>query len=123
MPLAIAGPGHSFTHVASYEGSQVALEIALGLPMKADWAALPHCTFTDPEVAQVGLTEQQARERFGDATKVIREDFSQNDRAVCEGDDAGFVKLVMKGPPFAGRDDRGPRCGQFAVAMDADYSR
>ena len=48
-----AGP--RLTHVASYEGSNVVLEIALGLPTKVDFRALPRCTYTGPELAQVGV--------------------------------------------------------------------
>ncbi|MCA1661289.1 MAG: FAD-dependent oxidoreductase [Novosphingobium sp.] len=86
-----AGP--RFTHVGSYEGSLVALDIALGLPGKVDWRALPHVTFTDPELAQIGLTEAEARDKHG-RIEVTREDFADNDRAVTEGDCLGFLKLV-----------------------------
>ena len=58
-----AGP--RFTHVAGYEGSLVALQLATGWPAKVDWRALPRVTYTDPELAQIGLTEQEARDRHG----------------------------------------------------------
>ena len=86
-----AGP--RFTHVAGYEGSLVALDVALGLPGKVDWRALPRVTYTDPELAQVGLTEAEARERYG-TVEVVRESFADNDRAVAEGDPRGFLKLI-----------------------------
>lgn len=86
-----AGP--RFTHVSSYEGSLVALDVALGWPGKVDRRALPRVTYTDPELAQVGLTEAEARERYG-AVEVVRQDFAHNDRAVAEGDTRGFLKLV-----------------------------
>ncbi len=86
-----AGP--RFTHVAGYEGSLVALEIALGVPGKADWRALPHVTYTDPELAQIGLTEAEARKQYG-AIDITREDFADNDRAVTDGDTRGFIKLI-----------------------------
>lgn len=90
-------PGPHFTHVSGYEGSNMVLEIGLGLPAKVDYRALPWVTYTDPEVAQVGLTEADARKRYGDDITIWREDFSDNDRAVTEGDTAGFVKLVNHG--------------------------
>ena len=86
-----AGP--RFTHVAGYEGSLVALDIALGVPGKVDWRALPHVTYTTPELAQIGPTEAEARKRHG-KVEVTRVDFADNDRAVTEGDSAGFLKLV-----------------------------
>ena len=86
-----AGP--RFTHVAGYEGALVGLDIALGWPGKVDWRALPHVTYSDPELAQIGLTEAEARDRYG-PVGVTRQDFSDNDRAVTEGDTRGFLKLI-----------------------------
>ena len=86
-----AGP--RFTHVAGYEGALIGIDIALGWPGKVDWRALPHVTYCDPELAQIGLTEAEVRERHGTAD-VTREDFTDNDRAVTEGDTRGFLKLV-----------------------------
>lgn len=85
--------GPRFTHAAGYEGSLVALDVALGLPGKADWRALPHVTYTDPELAQIGLTEGEARRKHG-TVDVTRQDFSHNDRAVTEGDTSGFLKMI-----------------------------
>lgn len=94
--------GPRFTHAAGYEGSLVAVEVALGLPQKADWSALPHCTYTDPQLAQIGLTETEARMRHDSGVKVVREDFADNDRAIAEGEASGFIKLVMKGRKVLG---------------------
>ena len=89
-----AGP--RFTHVAGYEGSLVVLQIALGWPGKVDWRALPRAIYTDPELAQIGLTEAEARAQYAEIT-VTREAFADNDRAVTEGDARGFIKLVRRG--------------------------
>ena len=87
-----AGP--RFTHVAGEEGSIAVLNIALGWPAKVDWArALPSVTYTDPELAQIGPTEAEARQKFA-AVDVERQDFTDNDRAVTEGDTRGFLKLI-----------------------------
>ena len=86
-----AGP--RFTHAAGYEGSLVGLDVALGWPSKVDWRALPHVTYTDPELAQIGLTEAEARERHG-KIMVTKQDFAHDDRAVTEGDTRGFLKLI-----------------------------
>ncbi len=95
-------PGPQFTHVSGYEGSNVVLEIGFGLPSKVDFSALPWVTYTDPEVAQVGITEAQAREKHGGKITVWREDFSHNDRAVTEAERTGFVKVVKKGGKVLG---------------------
>jgi len=57
-----AGP--RFTHVSGYEGSIAVLNIALGWPTNADFRVLPRVTYTDPELAQVGITEAEARSRY-----------------------------------------------------------
>ena len=63
------------------------------MPGKVDWRALPNVTYTAPELAQLGLTDAEARKRH-DKVEVTREDFADNDRAVTEGDNAGFLKIV-----------------------------
>lgn len=107
-----AGP--RFTHVAGYEGSLVALQLATGWPVKVDWSALPRVTYTGPELAQVGLTEAEARERF-DGVAVTREGFADNDRAVTEGDATGFLKLVHRGGKVLGVTIVGSRAGELLL--------
>ena len=107
-----AGP--RFTHVAGYEGSLVVLQIALGLPAKVDWRALPRAIYTDPELAQIGLTEDEARAQFADV-EVTRENFADNDRAVTEGDTRGFVKLVRRGGKVLGVTIVGARAGDLLL--------
>ena len=107
-----AGP--RFTHVAGYEGSLVALDIALGLPGKVDWRALPHVTYTAPELAQIGLTEAEARKQHG-MVEVTREVFTENDRAVTEGDSDGFLKLVRHRGRVVGVTIVGGRAGELLL--------
>lgn len=57
---------------------------------------VPWVTFTDPEVARVGLGEEQARSRFGSEVKVRRWPIEKIDRAVCEDDRNGFIKVLAK---------------------------
>ncbi|GAA0269616.1 FAD-dependent oxidoreductase [Alteraurantiacibacter aestuarii] len=109
--------GPRLTHVSGYEGSNVALEIASGLPTKVDWRALPWCTYTDPEVAQIGMTEEQAREQHGDAVSVVRENFDHNDRAVSEGEVAGHLKLVLKGKKVLGASIVGHNAGELLLPL------
>ena len=107
--------GPRLTHVAGYEGSNVALEITLGLPTKVDWSALPWCTYTSPEVAQVGMTEAEAREAHGDAISVVREGFDHNERAIAEGDTRGHLKVVMKGKKVLGASIVGTNAGEMLL--------
>ncbi|TIX51106.1 dihydrolipoyl dehydrogenase family protein [Alteraurantiacibacter aquimixticola] len=109
--------GPRLTHVSGYEGSNVVLEIATGLPTKVDWKALPWCTYTDPEVAQIGMTEAEAREKHGEAVTVVREDFDHNDRAVSEGEIAGHMKLVMKGKKVIGASIVGHNAGELLLPL------
>ncbi len=107
-----AGP--RFTHVAGYEGSLVALQVATGLPVKVDWRALPRVTYLDPELAQIGLTERDARARHG-SIEVTREDVADNDRAVTEGDSAGFLKLIRARGKVVGVTIVGARAGELLL--------
>ncbi len=109
--------GPRLTHVSGYEGSNVALEISLGVPTKVDWTALPWCTYTAPEVAQVGLTEDQARKQFGDKVRIEREEFAHNDRAVTEGAMQGQLKLVMKGRKLVGASVCGEGAGDMLLPL------
>jgi len=71
------------------------------LPAKVDYAALPRVTYTEPELAQIGLTEAEARTLHGPALTVIREDFSHMDRAITDQTTEGFIKLmIVKGRPL-----------------------
>ncbi len=93
--------GPRFTHVAGYEGSLVVLAVALGWSSKVDWSALPHVTYTDPELAQIGLTETEAG-KCHDGISVTKEDFTHNDRAVTENDATGFIKVIRQGRKVVG---------------------
>ena len=86
--------GYQFTHVAGYEAT-VVLQNALFFPSKkADYRVIPWATFTDPELARVGLTEEQARKRYGDNIYVLKQDFTGVDRAQAEAAISGFAKII-----------------------------
>ncbi len=79
-------------HVASYEG-EVAVENALGHPRQADYHAVPHCIFAQPEIAGVGITEKEAKEgRI--PYKVSKFPFVACGRAVAMGETTGVVKMI-----------------------------
>ncbi|MEN8741739.1 MAG: FAD-dependent oxidoreductase [Phaeobacter gallaeciensis] len=95
----VAG-GLQFTHVAGYHAGVIIRSVLFGLPSKAKTAHIPWATYTDPELAQVGLTEAEARKKHGSKLEIARFDFSHNDRALAERKAKGFIKaMVVKGRP------------------------
>lgn len=95
----VAG-GLQFTHVAGYQAGLVIRQALLGLPAKNRTDHIPWATYTDPELAQVGLTEAQARETHGGNLEVVRFPYSHNDRAIAERKTEGFIKvMVVRGRP------------------------
>jgi len=95
----VAG-GLQFTHVAGYHAGVIIRSMLFGLPSKAKTAHIPWATYTDPELAQVGLTEAQATETHGAALEVVRFDYHHNDRAIAERKTKGFIKvMVVKSRP------------------------
>ena len=92
--------GLQFTHVAGYHAGLVIRSALFGLPAKQRTDHIPWATYTDPELAQVGLTEAQAREEHGQALEVVRFEYSGNDRAIAERKTTGLIKvMVVKGRP------------------------
>lgn len=85
---------YAFTHVAGYEAGVALANAVLRLPRRADYTRVPWCTYTDPEVASVGLNERRAREE-GVAYRVFEERFEDNDRALAEGAAEGKLKLLV----------------------------
>lgn len=100
-----------FSHVAGFQAFEAARNALLpgsgsGRPNPMAWV-----TFTDPEVAQVGLTEAAARSEFGNQMTVARWDLPRVDRAKCDDDEDGFIKLIF--------DDRSRVVGATIVAARA----
>ena len=89
----VAG-GPQFTHIAGYHAGIVIRNVLFRLPAKVDYSALPWVTYTDPELAHVGLTESQAREAHKDVN-VLTWGFEENDRAQTERDTEGKVKVYV----------------------------
>jgi pyruvate/2-oxoglutarate dehydrogenase complex dihydrolipoamide dehydrogenase (E3) component len=90
----VAG-GLQFTHVANYHAGIVIRNALFRLPAKANEEIIPWVTFTDPELAHVGLTEAQARARHK-AIRVLRWPYHENDRAQAERDTHGHIKIITK---------------------------
>jgi pyruvate/2-oxoglutarate dehydrogenase complex dihydrolipoamide dehydrogenase (E3) component len=108
-----AAGGLQFTHVAGYHAGVIIRPMLFGLPAKARTDHIPWATYTDPELAQVGLTEAQAREKHGDRLFVAKAEFQHNDRAIATGQTDGFAKvMVVKGKPV-GATIVGPQAGDL----------
>ena len=90
----IAGP-YQFTHMASHQAWYAAVNALFGRwrKFKVDYSVVPWATFTNPEVGRVGLNETEAREQ-GIAYELSRYDISDLDRAIADGEAAGFVKVL-----------------------------
>ncbi|MDP5360183.1 MAG: FAD-dependent oxidoreductase, partial [Paracoccaceae bacterium] len=108
----VAG-GLQFTHVAGYHAGVLIRSMLFGLPSKQRTDHIPWATYTDPELAQVGLTEAQAKKKFGPSLEVVRFDFHHNDRLIAEGKAKGLIKvMVVKGRPV-GASIAGPMAGEL----------
>ena len=86
--------GYQFTHAAGYEGGVVLTNAVLRLPRRVNYRWMSWCTYTDPELASIGLNEKRAR-AAGIRYQVHEELFKDNDRAQAEGLTAGKIKLLL----------------------------
>ncbi len=112
----VAG-GLQFTHVAGYHAGLIIRNALFRLPVKNRTDIIPWVTYTDPELAHVGLTEKDARAQHGDGVRVLRWNFHENDRAIAEGKSKGLVKLVTtKNGRILGCSIVGPNAGDL-IAM------
>ena len=104
---------YQFTHAAGYEGGIVLSNAIFHLPRKANYTFLPWCTYTDPELASIGMNEKRAREA-GLEYSVWTEAFEDNDRSLAEGQRAGKIKMILddKEKPL-GVQILGPQAGEL----------
>ena len=119
----MAGP-YQFTHTASHQAWYAAVNALFsGLRrFKADYRVIPWVTFTSPEVARVGLSEDEAKAR-GIAYEVTRYDLDDLDRAIADGDAHGFIKVItpkgkdrILGATIVG-EHAGELLAEFTLAM------
>jgi pyruvate/2-oxoglutarate dehydrogenase complex dihydrolipoamide dehydrogenase (E3) component len=109
----VAG-GLQFTHVAGYHAGLFIRHALFKLPVRASAAPIPWVTYTDPELAQVGLTEAEAIKRRGDGVRLARWSFHENDRAQAEREAEGLVKIVADARGrILGAGIVGPRAGEL----------
>jgi pyruvate/2-oxoglutarate dehydrogenase complex dihydrolipoamide dehydrogenase (E3) component len=116
----VAG-GPQFTHLANYHAGIVIRHALFRLPVRASDAALPWVTYTDPELAHVGLSEAEARRR-GLTVRVLRWPYHENDRAQIEQATLGHIKVLttsrgrILGASIVGRD-AGELISTFTLAI------
>ena len=105
--------GLQFTHVAGYHAGVVIRSALFGLRSKQRTDHIPWATYTEPELAQVGLTEAQALDVYGKKLEVVKFNYDANDRARAELKTKGFVKvMVVKGKPL-GATIAGAQAGEL----------
>jgi pyruvate/2-oxoglutarate dehydrogenase complex dihydrolipoamide dehydrogenase (E3) component len=112
-----------FTHVGGYHAGLLIRRLLFRLPVTVDYAALPRVTYTDPELAQVGLTEAEARDA-GHAPTLLRWPLAENDRAVAEGRTEGLAKLVVgRRGRLLGAGVAAPGAGDIIAALGLAVAR
>jgi pyruvate/2-oxoglutarate dehydrogenase complex dihydrolipoamide dehydrogenase (E3) component len=116
--------GAQFTHLANHHAGIVIRNALFRLRPKASAAIIPRVTYTEPELAQVGMTEAEAKKRYR-RLRILRWPFTENDRAQCERDTEGFIKVVTRpNGRILGCTIVGPHAGEliqlWVVAMTKD---
>lgn len=88
---------YQFTHIAGYQAGIVIQRALFKMPAKANYDTLPWVTYTDPEVANVGMNENMARKILGEGKfEVLKWPYKDNDRAQSERETEGFIKVIIK---------------------------
>lgn len=115
--------GDQFTHNSNNQGSIAAANALLPVVKMPGFEekALPRVTYVAPEVAQVGMTEAQARDKYGDSIKAYFYPMTQGDRAVTENDTEGFIKIIHTNGKLLGAtivaDRAGEMITEFTLAL------
>jgi pyruvate/2-oxoglutarate dehydrogenase complex dihydrolipoamide dehydrogenase (E3) component len=102
-----------FSHTAGLEAVVAVRNALLPLASRADYRAVPWVTFTDPELARVGLTETEARAREGREVAVVSARYDEIDRALTDGAEAGLAKIVTAGGRVVGAHILGAAAGEI----------
>lgn len=108
--------GYQFTHMAGYHAGIVIRNALFRWPAKVDHSAVPWVTYTEPELANVGLTEAEAKQRLGADLRLARWPFHENDRAQAERDTEGLIKIVAdRRGRIHGAGIVGPHAGELLL--------
>jgi len=103
------------THMADYEAQIVIQNAFVPFPFKkkTDFRVVPWATFTEPEIGRVGMTEAEAKKKFGGDFKIYKVNFTKNDRAQTSGATAGFAKIVTNKNRIVGATLVGEHAGEL----------
>ncbi len=107
----VCGP-YPLTHMAEYQAGIVISNAIFRVPKKTDYRVVPWVTYSDPELARVGMTEQQARDK-GVEPEVLRFPFQDIDRAITDRETSGLAKLVVHKKKILGASILGPHAGEL----------
>ena len=104
---------YQFTHAAGYEGGIVLNNAIFRIPRRTDYTFFPWCTYTDPELAAIGMNEKAAL-NAGIEYKVYTEEFGENDRSLAEGERRGKIKMLLGAKEnLLGIQILGPHAGEL----------
>ena len=106
--------GLQFTHAASYQASLVIRAALFGFPARENRTLVPWCTYVDPEIAAVGLSEAEALRRYPNQARILRWSYLENDRARAERRTDGLIKLItLRNGRILGCTILGPGAGEM----------
>jgi pyruvate/2-oxoglutarate dehydrogenase complex dihydrolipoamide dehydrogenase (E3) component len=108
----VVGP-YRFSHMAEYQALVAVRNAFLPFQKKADYEHVAWCTFTDPELARAGLTEEEARERYGDRIRVYRQAYRETDRGRTDSEDIGMSKFICHRGRLVGAHILGAHAGEL----------
>ncbi len=108
----VVGP-YRFSHMAEYQAKVAVRNAFLPFHAEVDYGNAAWCTFTDPELARTGLTEEAARERYGERIRVYRQEYSGIDRGKTDAADAGMSKFICYRGRLAGAHILGAHAGEL----------
>lgn len=109
----VVGP-YLFSHMANVQGITAVQNALLPIKKKIDYSHVAWCTFSQPELARAGLTEQEARDKHGDSIMVYEQDYKNLDRAKTKENDEGIVKIICdKKGKVLGASILGDRAGEM----------
>ena len=109
----VVGP-YQLSHMANYQGIMATQNAILPINKKIDYDQVTWCTYTDPELGRSGLSEEEAREQYGEDIRVYEHDYADIDRANTKKDNMGKVKIILdKKGYILGASILGDRAGEI----------